>query len=213
MIEQTSFITTAQDWYKKPYAVFGTDALLCAFVTLRILSSEIIELVSPDRTSRHVQQSDNLMKLLNANLTRWEDQWCPVSEDGNVRHELLYSLSDKIPERLDHCQSFLIKFYCLHLRLLLNSYTLQESLRASTNTGTPISRQAIWTCHSTAIDMLQQISDKFGPFKLLYFAQDSVHVMTAYAAVFIIKVSLEYHVCLIGIDAHQASPLTPKAYK
>lgn len=82
MIEQDNFITTAQDWYKQPYAVFGADALLCAFVTLRILSSEIVELVSPDHGSRHIKQGDTLMKLLNANLTRWEECWHLVSDDG-----------------------------------------------------------------------------------------------------------------------------------
>lgn len=87
MIEQNDFITTAQDWYMLPCAVFGADALLSAFVTLRILSSEIVELVSPDRTSRHIQQGDNLMKLLNASLTRWEEHWHPIAEDGKL-HEL-----------------------------------------------------------------------------------------------------------------------------
>ncbi|RDW84488.1 hypothetical protein BP6252_02078 [Coleophoma cylindrospora] len=181
MIEQNDFITTAQDWYKLPCAVFGADALLSAFVTLRILTSEIIELVSPDRTSRHIQQGDNLMKLLNASLTRWEEHWHPISED----------------ERVDRCQSFLIKFYGTHLRLLLNSYSLQESLKASKN-GTPISKQAVWTCYSAALDMLKQISDQFGPLKLLYFAQDSVHVMTAYSAVFLIKL-------LLSLPAHMSN--------
>jgi hypothetical protein len=77
----------------------------------------------------------------------------------------------------------------MHLRLLLNSYSLQETLNAS-RSGIPISKQSVWTCYISAIDMLKQISDKFGPFKLLYFAQDSVHVMTAYSAVFLIKVLL-----------------------
>lgn len=82
MIELNSFITGAQDWYRQPNALFGADSLLCAFVTLRILSAEIVELVSPERTSRHVYQSGNLMKLLNASLTQWEEHWHPIAEDG-----------------------------------------------------------------------------------------------------------------------------------
>jgi hypothetical protein len=37
--------------------------------------------------------------------------------------------------------------------------------------------------------MLEQISEEFGPFKQLYFVQDSIHVMVAYAAIFLVKVS------------------------
>lgn len=190
MIDQNDFISTAQNWYKQPYAVFGADALLSAFVTLRIISSEILELVSPDRSSRHIHQGDSLMKLLNANITRWEEHWLPISEDGKLSSTCYLSfVTNRTAERVDRCQAFLIQFYGTHLRLLLNSYALQQSLNGSKN-GTPISKQAVWTCYSSAIDMLKQISDKFGPLKKLYFAQDSVHVMTAYAAVFLIKVSL-----------------------
>lgn len=38
--------------------------------------------------------------------------------------------------------------------------------------------------------MLELLSKEFGPLKLLYFAQDSVHVMTAYAVIFLFKVGL-----------------------
>lgn len=46
---------------------------------------------------------------------------------------------------------------------------------------------AIWTSHACAIEMLSLVS-KPNVSPLLYFAQDSVHVMIAYAAVFLVKV-------------------------
>jgi hypothetical protein len=81
MIEQNNLITTSHGWYEEPFAVFGADALLCAFVSLRIISSEILELVSPYR-DRHIPLSDILMKMLNSNITRWEEHWLHISEDG-----------------------------------------------------------------------------------------------------------------------------------
>lgn len=47
---------------------------------------------------------------------------------------------------------------------------------------------AIWTSHANAIEMLSLVA-KPDISPLLYFAQDSVHVMIAYAAVFLVKVS------------------------
>lgn len=84
-------------------------------------------------------------------------------------------------------QQFLVNFYSLHLRLLLNSFTLQKSLK-SARKGSPVSKSALWQCSSSAIGMLENISKVIGPLKQLYFVQDSVHVMTAYAAIFLIKV-------------------------
>lgn len=84
-------------------------------------------------------------------------------------------------------QQFLVNFYGLHLRLLLNSYTLQQSLKAAKK-GSTVSKSALWQCSSSAIGMLENITKVIGPLKQLYFVQDSVHVMTAYAAIFLIKV-------------------------
>jgi hypothetical protein len=49
-------------------------------------------------------------------------------------------------------------------------------------------KQALWLSYSSALGMLQTVIDVLGPAQLLYYCQDSIHVMTAYAAVFLIKV-------------------------
>lgn len=49
--------------------------------------------------------------------------------------------------------------------------------------------EALWITYNAAIRMLQLVADKSNT-SSLYFAQDSVHVMVAYAAVFLIKVRL-----------------------
>jgi hypothetical protein len=86
MIDQNGFIAKAENWYKQPLAVYGGDALLCAFVGLRIISTEILELVSPDLSSRHIHQSsETLFRLMNGNITRWEERWFPVADDGKSR--------------------------------------------------------------------------------------------------------------------------------
>lgn len=82
MIEQTDLIRNADDWHLEPYAVPGVDLLLSAFVRLRIISGEILDLVSPSRNGSHVKQSELLLKLLNAEITRWEEHWFPKFERG-----------------------------------------------------------------------------------------------------------------------------------
>ena len=82
MIEMNAFIRTSEKWYLKPHAQYGGDALLSAFTSLRILSTEIIELVSPRRSSSRTPLSDHLIKLLNDNITRWENHWFPILDDG-----------------------------------------------------------------------------------------------------------------------------------
>ncbi|TGO36932.1 hypothetical protein BHYA_0111g00320 [Botrytis hyacinthi] len=173
MIDQNSLISKASEWYQEEYAVPGGDLLLSAFVSLRLISAEFLELSSSTKSDSQKFRSEILSKLLNTEIDTWEKDWLPKFENDMVAPP----------------QQFLVNFYGSHLRLLLNSYTLQQSLKAAKK-GSAVLKSALWQCSSSAIGMLENISKVIGPLKQLYFVQDSVHVMTAYAAIFLIKLLL-----------------------
>lgn len=82
------------------------------------------------------------------------------------------------------CHQFLIRFYGTHLRLQLFSLPLQEVLE-SKKSDFSLNLEAFWVCYSSALHMLRLVNQYS---ERLYFAQDSIHVMTAYSAAFLIKV-------------------------
>lgn len=81
----------------------------------------------------------------------------------------------------------MIRYYGLHTRLLIVSFGLKMP---SEQQGTESSAmpELIWSGHSIALEMLALFADP-AVTHLTYFVQDSVHVMAAYAAVFLVKVS------------------------
>ena len=68
--------------------------------------------------------------------------------------------------------------------LYINSLWLQIMLVSTSQ----VAKEPLWRSYMSAQQMLQAITNVLGPAQLLYFAQDSIHVMTAYAALFLIKV-------------------------
>jgi len=86
IIEECDFIKCSKDWYKEKFAVFSADALLCAFVWLRLLGNGVFEFLSPNRQDvalNHLYKSVTLISLLNADLRRWEVEWLPVFANGD----------------------------------------------------------------------------------------------------------------------------------
>jgi hypothetical protein len=81
---------------------------------------------------------------------------------------------------------FFIGFYGTNLRLLFSLFPLHATLTS----GLPeelIDKQSLLISYSSAVEMLQLlVKPAFSP--LLYFVQDSVHIMIAYAAIFLVKV-------------------------
>jgi hypothetical protein len=81
----------------------------------------------------------------------------------------------------------MVPLFGCHIRLLLCSFVLQASV-SSPSRSLALDNEGWWVSYSVALEMLQVISEaSLSP--LLYFAHDSVHVMIAYAAGFIVKVA------------------------
>ncbi|OAT10031.1 hypothetical protein BDBG_05713 [Blastomyces gilchristii SLH14081] len=172
MIQMDPLIRSAEHWHQHVYAVPGCDQIMSAFVQLRILGSEILELFWIDpvaTTAQSIIKIEVILKLFNGDLDRWEAKWYQIVEEvsTNVAHR------------------FIVRFYGTHLRLLLHSFRLQLSILSGN-----ISKQALWVCYTSALDMLRLVVDRLGVTSHSCFCQDSVHVMVAYAAVVMSKILL-----------------------
>ncbi|UKZ52838.1 hypothetical protein TrVGV298_006625 [Trichoderma virens] len=175
MIERSAFIESIEAWCGDPIADRNDD-LLGAFVTLRLMSSSIFSLHAPSsRRSEKVplENMEALLSLKKASIERWESHWVQ-----NVERK-------QSPEE-ETCHKFLIRFYGTHFRLQLFSLPLQDVL-SSEYSDSSLHLDIIWAAFTGAMDMLKLISRHSGQ---LYFAQDSIHVMTAYSAAFLVKLLL-----------------------
>ncbi|KAF8876030.1 hypothetical protein CPB84DRAFT_1796158 [Gymnopilus junonius] len=78
-----------------------------------------------------------------------------------------------------------LTFFRLHVRLFLNSFGLQPSMIPGSRH--PPSLQALTTCCTSALDSLRIVSEDFHNIHVLRYGQDSITVMSAYSAVFLLK--------------------------
>jgi hypothetical protein len=83
MIETTDLIAGARYWYKEPYAVPGGDILLSAFVSLRLISADMLDLGSPNKQGYSSSRIDLLSKLLNSEINTWEKDWLSLFNHGS----------------------------------------------------------------------------------------------------------------------------------
>ncbi|PGH00113.1 hypothetical protein AJ79_08296 [Helicocarpus griseus UAMH5409] len=172
MIHMNPLIRNSDSWHQHIYAVPGCDQIMSAFVQLRILGSDILDLFWIDpvaTTAQSITKNEVILKLFNGDLDRWEAKWYKIVEDASV----------SVAHR------FIIRFYGTHLRLLLHSFRLQLSILSGN-----ISKQALWVCYTSSLDMLRLVVDRLGITVHSSCCQDSVHVMVAYAAVLMIKILL-----------------------
>lgn len=109
------------------------------------------------------------------------DEMCCVRSVFNFRSPVVLMTDTST----DSCHPFLIAFYGAHLRLQLFSLPLQAVL-CRRDADIEYNLEALWTTYSSAVEMLRLICRHPTHARL---AQDSVHVMTAYCAKFLIKVS------------------------
>ncbi|EME81276.1 uncharacterized protein MYCFIDRAFT_140249 [Pseudocercospora fijiensis CIRAD86] len=163
MIERSRFIESIDDWLKSPFG--ETDGLLAAFTHLRLLTSELPGLLKPADDTSSPPSSRPLLRLLKEQIGGWRRRWTQATT-REPRHQ------------------FLVQYYADHTLLMLYSGPLQASL--SSKTG-PLDLEPFWVSYNAAIGILRLVSSREVA-GFVYFVQDSMHVMLAYAAVFLIKV-------------------------
>ncbi|KAH0489779.1 hypothetical protein TgHK011_001277 [Trichoderma gracile] len=175
MIERNAFIESIDTWCSDAIADRNDD-LLGAFVTLRLMSTSIFSLHGPSRPRSEkvpLEDMETLLSLKKASIERWERHWTQEVEQKQLPEE-------------ETCHKFLIRFYGMHFRLQLFSLPLQDVL-SSVYSDSSLHLDIIWAAFTGAMDMLKLISQHSAQ---LYLAQDSIHVMTAYSAAFLVKLLL-----------------------
>jgi len=132
---------------------------------------------------------DVLLRNCNLKLTQWQEFW----------HQQMLRASG---------QSFhhaFLNFFRLYVRLFLNSLGVQPYLRKGS--GLAPSPTALSACYTSALENLQIITKDFAAMSVLPYGQDSITIMSAYCAVFLLKL-LRSGVDQIGLP-HDA---TQKVY-
>lgn len=84
MIERSDFIESIEAWCKDPLATPG-DRLLGAFVTLRLLSSEVFKLLGPRSTNNDMSQFhrlDSFLAIIKGRIDDWELKWTRCVASG-----------------------------------------------------------------------------------------------------------------------------------
>lgn len=121
-----------------------------------------------------------LLRNCNLKLTQWQEFW----------HQQMQRASG---------QSFhhaFLNFFRLYVRLFLNSLGVQPYLRKCS--GLAPSPTALSACYTSALENLQIITNDFAAMSVLPYGQDSITIMSAYCAVFLLKVRSSPLPCLSG---------------
>lgn len=172
MMERNDLTESADSWWQDPVSILN-DRLLCGFVTLRLLSADTFDLLMPS-TTNSMSRLERTIAVLDRRIHAWQSNWVGVVCAGRALDDL---------EPVPRCHAFMIRFYGFHLRLQLFSTPLQET--GIQNVDRIYDLKPFWLSYQSALAMLDLVAESSA---LLYLVQDSIHVMTAYAAIFLIKV-------------------------
>lgn len=156
------------------------DVIISAFVQLRLIAAETTDVFSAASKGNSDINYDVVLRNTNGKLTEWDEKW--RSEMTKAKGEGFHL-------------SFL-SFFRLYVRLFLNSFGIQATLLPGSRVAPSI--QALSTCWKSALDSLQILSDDFVKMSMLCYCQDSILVMSAYSAVFLLKLlstqSIYHHI-------------------
>ncbi|KAK7440278.1 hypothetical protein VKT23_017218 [Stygiomarasmius scandens] len=172
MLPEDEFIRHSADWHKQGGSTIRPeDVIVAAFVQLRHIAAETTEIFHTSSNGSPGNDINNEVVLRNCNgkLTQWMETWHKEMQraGGETFHF-----------------SFL-SFFRLYVRLFTNSFGIQDSMSSSNRTSPSVS--ALSACYTSAIDSLRIVSKEFASMSMLRYGQDSITTMSAYSAVFLLR--------------------------
>ncbi|KIK63832.1 hypothetical protein GYMLUDRAFT_162284 [Collybiopsis luxurians FD-317 M1] len=171
MLPEDDFIRHADRWHERPASTARPeDVIVAAFVQLRHIAAETTE-VYRNHTGDFARRSadinyDVVLRNCNNQLNQWNETWNREMQraGGDTFHFSFLSL------------------FRLYIRLFTNSFGIQHSPNRAV-----LSVQALSTCYSSAVDSLKIVSKDFASMSVLRYGQETVMMMSAYAAVFLLR--------------------------
>ncbi|KAJ3005111.1 hypothetical protein NUW54_g4491 [Trametes sanguinea] len=178
MLHEDELVRHSRTWHEDGCVgargeVRPEDVIVAAFVQLRLIGSKATDVFysrssgssppySPDVSMERDLHDFN--SALDEWFETWQDQLRQCSQAGGFH-------------------SAFIQFFQSHVRLFLNSFGLNLSSTESRSASNP---EAVRQCYNSACANLQIISD-FDKLHVLQYCQESITVMTAYAAIVLLK--------------------------
>ncbi|KAG6811177.1 hypothetical protein H0H92_008661 [Tricholoma furcatifolium] len=176
MLPEDDMIRHSSKWHEQGGgAIRPEDVIVAAFVALRRIALHYQQAETTDifkgasSSSHHDVNYEAVLRTCNQNLTEWADKW---------QHEMDRANGDKF-------HSSFLSLFRLNVRVFLNSFGIRLSVSPQSGRQSP-SLQAITLCCTSALDALKIVSRDFARMSMLRYGQDSVIVISAYCAVFLL---------------------------
>ncbi|KAG6376032.1 putative protein priB [Boletus reticuloceps] len=174
MLPEDDFIRHADTWHEQGgLPIRCEDVIVAAFIQLRRIAAETTDMLHTNRSQIDGGNGqinvDMALKNANAKLSQWSTRW---------EHEM----------RRANGESFHFSFlnlFCLYSSLFLNSFGVQADARPESRTNSHL--RALSACFENALGVLKIASKDFRDLGVLRYGQESTTVMTAYSAIFLLK--------------------------
>ncbi|KAF8333940.1 fungal-specific transcription factor domain-containing protein [Cantharellus anzutake] len=193
MLPEDDLVRTSTNWHDSKF-LRPEDVIVAAQVQLRRIAAETTDVFYLHKGQPGMLYSDVNYELLlrgcNGKLTAWSNVWQGELQKGTYpfRFDSSVNLSLTTLHILADGQSFhssVLSFFRLHVRLFLNSFGLQSSIHTASREAPSL--QALSNCYTSALQSLEIVTAEFAPIGMLRYVQDSITVMTAYSAVFLLR--------------------------
>lgn len=174
MLPEDDFIRHSETWHEQGGTpIRCEDVIVSAFAQLRRIATEATDMFHTNRSLSDGGNSqvniDMVLKNCNGKLALWTTTW---------DHEM----------RKANGESFHFSFtnlFCLYSSLFLNSFGVQSSVPPANRTNSHV--RALSACFENALNVLGIASKDFREFGVLRYGQETTSVMTAYSAIFLLK--------------------------